>query len=148
MKLDRDNYCTTHVGLAEGTNANTFQLARAVGAVINGVAVHKAVTDNIAFSGGHTAQAALTKAAYFVMMDASGTISTIQAGLGPKPGVQSYVPRAVEWPNVTDKACLGAIVVQTDNAATFTAGATDLGAADVIDTYHHRMFEYGVPITL
>ena len=135
----RDNVCLTSAGLAEGTNANTYQIARGFDAVINGRNIRKAATDNIAFAAftGTTlaAQAAGTIAAYFFMMDVNGAVTVIQSGIRPRPGLATYEPGVWEWPDRDGFVCIGALTVRTNAAATFTAGSVDLAATDVVDVF-------------
>lgn len=138
----RDNIVLSSAGIAEGTNANTLQLARAVDAVIGGRAVRKAATDNIAFaafSGSFTALAAKETCAFFHMMNAAGTVTQIQSAIKPSSAQASYMAGAWEWPQRDGYVCLGATVVRTDNSATFTPGSTDLGATDVVDTHYDAL---------
>lgn len=139
----RDNIVLSSAGIAEGTNANTFQLARAVDAVIDGRAVRKAATDNIAFSklggGSFTAMAAKETCAFFHMMNSAGTVTQIQSTIKPSSAQASYQAGAWEWPQRDGYVCLGATVVRTDNSATFTPGSTDLGATDVVDTHYDAL---------
>ncbi len=147
----REATCPTSAGLAEGTNANTFQIQRGFDARINGRNVRKAATDNIAFAAfagtSFAAQAAGTIAAYFFMMDAAGTVTVIQSSIKPRPGVSTYVPGVWEWPQEPNFACIGALTVRTNGSATFTAGSTDLGATDVVDTFIDAVPEVtGTPV--
>lgn len=135
----RDNVCLTSAGLAEGTNANTFQILRAFDAVINNRNVRRAAADNLAFAAfpGTTlaAQAAGTIAAYFFMMDAAGTVTQIQSSIRPRPGLATYEPGVWEWPDRDGFVCIGAMTIRTNGTATFTAGSVDLGATDVVDVF-------------
>lgn len=135
----RDNVCLNSPGLAEGTNANTYQNARAFDAVISGRNIRKAAADNVAFAAftGTTlaAQAAGTIAAYFFMMDAAGTVTVIQAPIRVRPGLAAYEAGVWEWPDRDGFVCIGALTVRTNGTATFTAGSTDLGATDVVDVF-------------
>lgn len=147
MRTQDPNYCLGSAGLAEGTNANTFQIANITHYCIGGRAYRKAVTDNIAFSAGHTALSTNQMCAFFVWLDTSGNVTTTQSTIKTASTGSGYVAGAWEWPKNSSKTCIGAIVVRTQNAATFTAGSTDLGATDVIDTFHNVADDYGVPIT-
>lgn len=147
MKSIRPAYSLGAAGLAEGTNANTFRLTNALAYVVAGRSYLKAATDNLAFSAGHTALAVNQTCAFFVWLDAAGTVTTTQSAIRTSPAGAGYVPGAWEWPEQVDKACIGAIVIRTANAATFTANSTDFSATDVIDTFHNVADDYGVPIT-
>lgn len=147
----RDSYCVTAGGIAEGTNANTFKTTYAVTAVVDGRSVYKAATDNIAYAAhtgtSITALAAKETCAFFYMMNPSGTVTVIQSAIVPSSAQTSYAAGAWEWPNREGFACIGATVIRTDNSATFTAGSTDLGASDVVDTHYDATpGVYGKPI--
>lgn len=135
----RDNVCLNSAGLAEGTSANTFQIVRAFDARINGRAIRKAATDNIAFAAftgtSLAAQAAGTIAAYFFMMDAAGAVTVIQSTIKTRPGLAAYEAGVWEWPDRDGYVCIGAMTIRTNGSATFTAGSVDLGATDVVDTF-------------
>lgn len=135
----RDNVCLTSAGLAEGTNANTYQIARAFDAIINNRNVRKAAADNIAFSAftGTTfaTQAAGTVAAYFFMMDSAGAVTVLQTPSRPRPGLATYEPGVWEWPDRDNFVCIGAMTIRTNGTATFTPGSVDLSATDVVDVF-------------
>ena len=154
MQTLRNSYSLGCAGLGEGTNANTVLTANILHYVINGRAYRKAVTDNIAFAAetsltaAFVALAAKKTAMFFFFIDTSGNITMSQGTTYPATTEQDYVARAIDWPDVPNKACIGALKIQTNNAATFTAGATDLGASDVIDTFYNVANDYGVPVTI
>lgn len=154
MRTIRDAYALGCAGLAEGTNANTFQIANILHYVINGRAYRKAVTDNVAFAAetsvtaAFVAQAAKTVCVYHFFIDTNGAVTVTQGTQYPATTEQSYVPRAIEIPNVPNKACIGALKIQCNNAATFTPGSTDLGATDVVDTFSNFADDYGTPVTI
>lgn len=143
----RDNFVASYAGIDEGTNANTFKTTYAISYVINGVGYYKAATDNIAFTAG-TALAAKQRCLFWVTINAAGTVATVQSEIKPATTEHAYVASQLSWPHFTDRAVLGAIVIQTNNAATFTPGSTDLGATDVVDTYVHAVLDYGKPVLL
>lgn len=138
--------CYSKAGLAEGTNANTIQIAAPNGAgvdfAIDGVAYHKADTDNIAVTA-HTVQAVSTSCLYLVQINSSGTVSTkkgteqLTASLGDRLSIQ--------WPMPDEDKCpIGGYKVATNASTTFTNGSTDLGAAGITDTYYD--FIGGIPL--
>lgn len=143
----RDSVSLGAAGLAEGTNANTFKTSNILHALISGRAYVKAATDNLPFSAGHTSLAAKQMCAFFVFMDSALAITTVQSAIVSNAQAVGYVKGAWEWPMVTAKVCIGAIVVDAQNAAVFVPNTTDLGATDVVDTYHNAALDYGVPIT-
>lgn len=137
--------CLSSAGLAEGTNAATIKTAAPNGAgtdfAIDGIAYHKADTDNIAVTA-HAAQAADTKCLYLVQIDSAGTVST-------KKGDEVLTvdltngKTALHWPTPdADKCAIGAYKVATV-AVTFTNGTTDHSAAGVTVTYYN--FGAGMP---
>lgn len=143
----RENACLSAAGLAEGTNANTFKTTYAISYNIGGRTYYKAATDNLAFSAG-TALAAKQVCVFFVMIDSAGTVTTEQSTIYANATAASgYKKVAFEWPNPATKACIGAIRVVTNNAATFTPTSTDLGATDVVDTFFDVALDYGNPVT-
>jgi hypothetical protein len=152
MRTIRPAYSLGSAGLAEGTNANTFKTSNILHYAIGGRAYVKAATDNIAFaahsSSALAALAALKTAMFFFFIDSAGTITVVQGTTYPATGQQDYVSRAIEWPELANNACIGAMKIQTNNAATFTAGSTDLGATDVVDTFYNVADDYGVPVTI
>lgn len=138
--------CFAKAGLAEGTNANTIQIAAPNGAgidfAIKGVAYHKADTDNIALTAA-AAQAALTTCLYLIQINAAGTVSSKkgEAVLNADLDAGRVV---AHWPEPdVDKCPIGGLKIRCNNAATFTAGSTDLGATDVVDTFYD--FAGGIP---
>lgn len=148
---DRNSRVFGCAGLAEGTNANTFKITNAFAAEIEGRTYQKAATDNLAFSAGHTSLAAKQICAFYVWMDTALAITTTQSAVASNSQAVGYQKGAFEWPSEvptgTHKVCIGAIVVDAQNAAVFVPNTTDLGAADVVDTYHNVGGDYGVPIT-
>lgn len=138
--------CLSKAGLAEGTNSATIQIAAPNGAgidfTINGIAYHKADTDNIAVSA-HAQQAVSTTCLYLVQIDSSGTVST-------KKGVEQLTDDlgdnlAVEWPQPDEDRCaIGGYKIATNASTTFTNGTTDHGAAGITDTYYD--FGVGLPL--
>jgi hypothetical protein len=145
----RDNFATTAAGLAEGTNANTFQIANITHYVIDGRAFRKAVTDNIAFAVAtgttHVALAANQVCVFWILINAAGTVTALQSEIKTASTGVGYEPGAFPVPERELVAVLGGILVQT-GATTFTAGSTDLGAANVTDTYVDMALDYGRPI--
>lgn len=137
----RDNYATTCALVDEGTNANTFKTTKDVSYNIGGFGYLKAATDNLAFSAG-TALGNSQKAAFFILVDSAGNVTTSQSAIfTPSPTGDQRA--AAEIPNPTDKAVIGAIVVTTGAAATFTPAATDLSAAGVTFTKYNFVGDYG-----
>lgn len=138
--------CFSKAGLAEGTNSATIKTAAPNGAgtdfAIDGLAYHKADTDNISVTA-HAAQAALTKCLYLVQIDSDGTVST-------KKGTEQLTTdltngkQVLHWPKPDASKCpIGGYKVALANAATYTNGTTDHSASDVTVTYYD--FAGGMP---
>lgn len=133
-------------GLAEGTNANTIKIAAPNGAgvdySIDGIAYHKADTDNIAVTA-HAVQPVATKCLYLVQIDSAGTVST-KKGQEVLTADLTAGRKSLQWPVPDASKCpLGGYKVETDASTTFTNGSTDLGAAGITDTYYD--FAGGMP---
>ena len=123
------NGCFSSGGLAEGTNAGTMQIARAINYTIDGQMYNKAVTDNIAMTA-QTAQADNTYRRYLVEINSSGTVSTLA-------GTAASTAAAAKWParSSSGKAVIGGVLIAT-SGGTFTMGTTDLSAAGITDTWY------------
>ncbi len=143
----RDNFATTFAGVDEGTNANTFKTTYATSYTVDGVGCYKAATDNLAFSAGHTALGNSQRCAFFVCLDNAGNVTTLQSTI-VTPSPTGDQRAAAEIPNPTGKTVIGALVVTTGAAATFTAGATDLSAAGVTFTKYNFVGDYGNTLPL
>ena len=138
----RDNYATTAGVPDEGTSANTFKITNPVSFSINGFGYYKGATDNLTFSAGHTALGNSQRCAFFVCLDSAGNVTTLQSTIvTPSPSGDQRA--AAEIPNPSDKAVIGAIVVTTGAAATFTPNSTDLSAAGVTFTKYSFVGDYG-----
>lgn len=146
MQTYRDNFAASCAVVAEGTNANTFKTSQALSYTINGLGYFKAATDNIAFTAG-TALAASQKCAFYIAIDAAGTFSTIQGDI-VTPSPTGDQRKAAEIPNPAALAIVGAIVVTTAAATTFTPGSTDLSAAGVTFTAYNFVSDYSNPLPL
>lgn len=128
VNLANKTQCFNAAGLAEGTTAATFKTTNAITYTIDGVRYTKAATDDLAFTAA-AVQATDTNCIYLVCIDASGTVSTVK-------GTAVAAASAASCPAPTAATCpIGWIHVATASAATFTAGTTDLGAANVTDTF-------------
>lgn len=151
-------------GLAEGTAANTIKTVNAVPYTIDGVMYSKAATDNIAINvqGDNFVVPVNYRRQYLVCVDSSGTVKSYAGTLFASEvvdGVTKYrgyrevkdaygLPTRYEalsalhdytsnfLPPLPDGLCpIGIVSVAPVTAATFTAGSTDLGAANVTPTY-------------
>lgn len=162
--MEKVTQAFTAGGLAEGTNAGTIKFAAAVAYAIDGVLYSKAITDNIAMNvqGDNLVVPIGYKRQYLVCLDTSGTVKTYAGTLFKDEvvdGVTKYrgyrevkdftgLPTRYEalsalhdytsnfLPALPDGLCpAGVFSVAPHTAATFTAGTTDLGAANVTPTY-------------
>lgn len=131
-------FCYSKAGLAEGTNSATIKTAAPNGAgvdyAINGLFYHLADADNIAITAA-AVQADLTTCLYLVQVNAAGTVSTVK---GTEVLTADLVngKKGLHWPQPTAGNCpIGAFKIVT-SGATYTAGTTDNGAANITDTYY------------
>jgi hypothetical protein len=148
------NFAFNSGGLAEGTGANTIQIATAINYTIDGRFFNKAITDNIAIAyvgpavyapagsveaqGGFTGGVNGSVRLYGVYLDSAGAVSIVP---GPVVDVAKLANGEVplEFPPAQRlKACIGAIRVQVTAGNTYIPGAVDLGAAFVTDTYYNH----------
>ena len=137
--------CLAKAGLAIGSTAADVSTAAPNGAgldyCINGVAYYK-VDDATATITAAAQQGLLTSCLYLISVNSTGVISSVKgkeeltADLGDNLSLQ--------YPQPVDDTCpIGAIKVVTASTATFTAGTTDLDAANVTTTYTD--FAMGIP---
>ena len=142
----RDNFTTACAVVDEGTTANKFKTTQAISYSIAGLGYYKAATDNLTFSAG-SALGNSQRCAFFVCLDAAGNATTLQSQIvTPSPTGEQRA--AAEIPNPADKVVIGAIVVTTGAAATFTPDGTDLSAAGVTFTKYNFVGDYGTPLPL
>lgn len=127
-------------GLAEGTNANTLQVAAAFSFNINGQLYSKAITDNIAMTAC-TEQAISTYCEYLVTIAANGTVTVTK---GTEVGTDTAVLPA----KPASCAVIGSFKIATDGSTTFTSGTTDLGAAGITETFKDLMFGVEAPTAI
>jgi len=120
-------------GLAEGTNAGTIKTASAVTPILKGVALSEvAATDNIdptPVSGNDTIPDDM-KAALAVLVNSSGAVKTLLGrcvGLTDQAFMPDYDPETY--------VCIGHVLVKNETGSDFVVGTTDMGAANVTDTY-------------
>jgi len=126
--------CYAPANIYEGSNAGTIKITDAIVYTIGGLSYAKAATDNIAMTAA-VAQAALTSCVYLVTINAAGTVATVKSNVVLTADLVAG-DAIIEWPTPADGyAVIGAILVQTAAATTFTAGTTDLGASGITDKY-------------
>ena len=134
---DQRNRCFGKAVLAEGSAANEFKTTtNTITYTIKGKAYTKAPTDGFAMTAG-TTQPAYSKCAYGVLLDTSGNATTIQGPIKTFSSAATYSAESVlplpENSN-PDKCLIGYIVIQTA-ATTFTAASTDIGAANITESF-------------
>ena len=115
----------TSGALALGTNTGTFKTTVAVTYTNNGIFRSKAITDNLAFSAGHTALGNSQACLFGLFLDNSGNVTTSQ-GMIVAAGDPCPVPNAPAS-NLTP---FGLIKVSTSSSQTFTPGTTVLGTGN------------------
>lgn len=141
-------------GLAEGTNANTIQIANDIKYTIDGRFYAKSTTDNIAISysgasvyqaaaggvqavsGAFTGQVGGSTRIYLICLDTAGAVSIV-----PGPIVNSTELAAgtvaLQFPDAPKGVCpIGAMRIALTAGTTFTPGSTDLSATGVTDTFY------------
>ena len=149
LKLSQGgSFALTAGGLAEGTNANTYQTANTITYVTDGVFRSKGATNNVAFSAGHATVPVSSSCLYLVCLDSGGNFSTVAGRAVPTADVTAGF-RALEWPAspVGDIAVVGAIRVDTNASATFTPGSVDLSASGITDTFYDLFAVPTKPLT-
>lgn len=152
-------------GLAEGTNANTIQIAAAVNYVIDGRFYSKAITDNIAISysgpsvyqaaaggiqavnGGFTGGVNGSTRIYGIYLDTAGAVSIL-----PGPIVDNVELAngriALQWPDAPAGVCpIGALRIGLTAGVAFTPGQVDLSASNVTDTFYNLADMPANPLT-
>jgi len=152
-------------GLAEGTNANTIQIAAAINYIIDGQFYSKAITDNIAISysgptvyqaaaggiqavnGGFTGGVNGSTRIYGIFLNASGAVSIL-----PGPIVDNVELAAgrisLQWPDAPAGVCpIGGLRIALTAGTAFTPGGTDLSASGVTDTFYNLADMPANPLT-
>ena len=151
--------------LAEGTNANTIQIATAINYAIDGRFYSKAITDNIAISysgptvyqaaaggiqsvnGGFTGGVNGSTRIYGIFLDTAGAVSIL-----PGPIVDSVELAAgrvaLQWPDAPNGVCpIGGLRIALTAGTTFTPGSVDLSASGVTDTFYNLADMPANPLT-
>ena len=139
--------CLNKAGLGIGSTPAELSIAAPNGAgvdyMIDGYAYHLA-DDGTVVMTAMAVQAVSTSCLYLVMLDSSGTLSTVKGTERLTVDITSG-KYPLEWPqvNAVTKAAIGAFRVDTDGSTTFTGATTDLDDGGVTDTYYD--FGIGVP---
>lgn len=131
-------FCFSKAGLAEGTNAGTVKIVAPNGAgvdyAIDGVIYHKAEADNIAMTA-LSAQADLTSCLYTIALTSGGDLVITKGDEAVTADIDNG-EASLQWPAVASGNCpIGGFRIDLDGT-TFTSGTTDLGAANVTDTFY------------
>ncbi len=126
------NQCFVKCDLAEGTNANTLNIATAFEYSIGNRLYAKAATDNVAMTAA-AEQAISTYCVYLCSIDAAGAVTVTK---GSEVATDISVLPAVP----ASECAFAAFKIQTDGATTFTSGTTDLGATGITETFFDLAF--------
>lgn len=138
--------------LAEGTNANTIQIAAAINYVIDGRFYSKSITDNIAISytgptvyqaptgvgsvnGGFTGGVGGSTRLYLICLSTAGAVSIVPGEIVPSADLSAGI-NALEFPDAPIGVCpIGALRVALTQGTTFTPGSVDLSASGVTASF-------------
>lgn len=131
------NICTVKAGLVIGDGAKTGPaIGTAIMYGIDGIGYTKAAAATVLPLSVATVQAVSTKRLYLMVVDASGTVTSV-AGRAVSTTALANGSDALEWPECpSDKAPFGAVKIETDSTHTFTPGTTALDAAGITETYY------------
>jgi hypothetical protein len=140
-------------GLAEGTNANTIQIATAINYVIDGRFYNKAITDNIAISysgpsvyqaasggvggmnGGFTGGTNGSTRLYLICLSTAGAVSIVPGAIVDSAELAAGRV-ALQFPDAPLDVCpIGALRVALTAGTTYTPGSVDLSAAGITDAF-------------
>ena len=157
--------CLASAGLAEGTNANTIQIANNVTYTVDGRFYAKSATDNIAISyaGASVYQAAAggvqaingtftggvngSTRLYLIGLDASGAVS-IAPGAIVDTAELTAGRVGLQFPDAPAGVCpIGALRIALTAGTAFTPGATDVSASGVTDTFYNLADMPANPLT-
>ena len=151
-------------GLAEGTNANTIQIATAINYAIDGRFYSKATTDNIAISysgpsvyqapagvgslnGGFTGGVNGSTRLYLICLSTAGAVSIVPGQIVDSAELAAG-RIALQFPDAPNGACpIGAMRIALTAGTTFIPGSTDLSASGVTDTFYDLMDVPANPLT-
>ena len=108
---------------------------------IAGIAYTKGADTDFPFSSGHTSLAAGESCIFLLQVDSSQNITTKQSNIEKNDSGEVLV-----WPKPdAGKCAFAALKVRCNGAAVFVPNTTDLGAANVVDTFYN--FAAGGPAT-
>lgn len=138
--------------LAEGTNANTIQIAAAISYVIDGRFYSKSITDNIAISysgpsvyqaptgvgsvnGGFTGGVGGATRLYLISLDTAGNVSILPGKIVNSADLAAGRV-SLDFPDAPNGVCpIGALRVAVTANTTFTPGSVDLSASGVTASF-------------
>ena len=157
--------CLGAAGLAEGTNANTIQIANNITYVIDGRFYTKSATDNIAisYSGPSVYQAAAggvqavnggfsggvngSTRLYLICLNTSSAVSIVPGKIVDTAELTAGRV-SLEFPAAPNGVCpIGALRVALTAGTAFTPGSTDLSASGVTDTFYDLADVPALPLT-
>jgi hypothetical protein len=151
--------------LAEGTNANTIQIAAAIAYALDGRFYSKAITDNIAisYSGATVYQAAAggiqavngaftggvngSTRIYSIFLDAAGAVSILPGQIVDSAELAAGRV-ALPFADAPRGVCpIGALRIALTAGTTFTPGSVDLSATGVTATFYNLADIPASPLT-
>lgn len=146
------NFCFSKAALAIGDGAKTgVAIASTVGAgidyCIDGILYNKSdAATNLPLTAA-AVQPVLTKCLYLIVVNASGTVSSIKGDAVLTADLTAGT-KVLKWPDCpADKAPIGAVKMTLASTATFTAGTTALDASNCTATYYNLFSVPTAPLT-
>ena len=137
--------CLSKAGLGIAGTADRVKITAPNGAgvdfAINGIAYHKADTDNID-TGAAAVQAVDTTCLYLIQLDVDGALTVVKGNEVLTVDLTAGTNNC-QWPSPSANNCpIGGVKVVTV-AVTFTLATTDFSAAGVTETWYD--FALGLP---
>lgn len=138
--------------LAEGTNANTIQIATEIKYILDGRFYTKAVTDNIAISfsgpsvyqaptgvgsinGSFTGGVGGSTRLYLICLDSAGAVSIVPGKIVNTADLTAGRV-SLDFPDNVPSVCpIGAMRIALTQNTTYTPGSVDLSASGVTATF-------------
>ncbi len=130
--------CLSKAGLAIGSTKTGVAIAAPNGAgvdfAIDGILYHKADAASTAVTAAQTV-ATLKTAIMLILLDSSGTLSTVMGTASTNAGITAG-SEVIVWPTPTaSTCCIGALKIKNASASTFTTGTDDFDATSITTTY-------------
>jgi hypothetical protein len=150
--------------LAEGTNANTIQIAAAINYVIDGRFYSKSITDNIAISysgptvyqaptgvgsvnGSFTGGTGGSTRLYLIGLNAAGAVSIVPSEIVPTAELAAGT-NSLEFPDAPSFVCpIGVLRIAVTAGTTFIPGSVDLSASGVTASFLNLSTVPATPLT-